>query len=151
MVPEMEKYEAALAKDKKQIGDWIGEFAKTIGVPQRTAELSIQRNNYYKDQFDDFLRKKMGISGIFGPLGRDAENLKGLKWSEFADEMGLLGPIPGFRNIMRGKTYGDVLDDYLAEKSKPIAGNQPNVPALSKEDAIKSQNVLNKHVPALNR
>ena len=147
MVPEMEKYEAALAKDKKQIGDWIGEFAKTIGVPPRTAELSIQRKNYYKEQFDDFLRKKMGISGVFGPLGRDAENLKGLKWSEFADEMGLLGPIPGFRNIMRGKTYGDVLDDYLAEKFVKQRGLLSASPVASQiPEATRSQaldNVMN--------
>ena len=61
--------------------------------------------------------------------------------------MGLLGPIPGFRNIMRGKTYGDVLDDYLAEKFVKQRGLLSASPVASQiPEATRSQaldNVMN--------
>lgn len=133
-LPEQRKINEAWTAEKSDMDRYITEYAKSLGLDPDIVAVGIaqkeplekgfnekgQRDNY-RDDFARFLSKKMGVKG--DPLSKQSDRLFPFQGSEFAEDFGLAGNIPGFRSIGKGKTYGEVLDTVLAEK---FGGNLPS-------------------------
>jgi hypothetical protein len=125
MQPELEKYRKAWTEEKNTISKYIKEFAESLGLDAELLENSLAVDEVtlpdpenpitIRQEFEQFLKEKQGGKKPF--LSRQADKLLPFSGSEFAKELGTEGYIPGFRSFGKGKTYGDVLDAYLAEKS----------------------------------
>lgn len=127
-IPELKRLNKAWDAEKSDINHYLNEYAKSLGLDADIVAASIAageqietafntqgQRETYRDDFDAFLGRKFGKKGK-GALEMDAERLFPFQKSEFADDFGMSGPIPGFRSIGKGKTYGDVLNVFLAEK-----------------------------------
>jgi len=69
-----------------------------------------------------------------------ADKLLPFTGSEFAGDFGMEGVIPGFRRFGKGKTYGDVLDAYLAEKV-PTSATSPQNQVAQPASTVKIKSV----------
>jgi hypothetical protein len=127
-IPELKRLNKAWDAEKSDINRYLNEYAKSLGLdadivaasiaagePMEAAFNAQGQRETYRDDFDAFLGRKFGKKGK-GALELDAERLFPFQGSEFADDFGMSGPIPGIRSIRKGKTYGDVLDVLLTEK-----------------------------------
>jgi len=134
MEPERQKLNQAWTQEKSQMAIYIKDFAKSLGLKPDLVENSLAINELtdpnteypvtIRAEFDAFLRNKKGVKGNF--LDMQADKLLPFTGSEFAGDFGMEGFIPGFRSFGKGKTYGDVLDAYLAEKVPTSAASPQN-------------------------
>lgn len=147
-LPEQKKINEAWTAEKSDMDRYITEYAKSLGLDPDIVAVGIAQKeplekgfnekgqrDTYRDDFARFLSKKMGIKG--DPLSKQSDRLFPFQGSEFAEDFGLSGNIPGFRSIGKGKTYGEVLDTVLAEK---FGGNTPEV-AKPVATGIKPSNI----------
>jgi hypothetical protein len=141
-IPELEKYEKAWTESKNEVRRGIERFAKGLNITPEEVEVSLAKDDDFpvpqssgrpiyvpvKKLLSDFLLGELDIKDKARPFWNlAADRLWPFQSSKYADRLGESGSIPGFRNIGRGKTYGNVLDTYLAEKSKPVASTAPQV------------------------
>ena len=148
MEPERQKLNQAWTQEKSQMATYIKDFAKSLGLKPDLVENSLAINELtdpnpeypvtIRAEFDAFLRNKKGVKGGF--LDMQADKLLPFTGSEFAGDFGMEGVIPGFRRFGKGKTYGDVLDAYLAEKV-PTSATSPQNQVAQPDSTVKIKSV----------
>lgn len=148
MEPERQKLNQAWTQEKSQMATYIKDFAKSLGLEPDLVENSLAINELtdpnpeypvtIRAEFDAFLRNKKGVKGNF--LDMQADKLLPFTGSEFAGDFGMEGVIPGFRRFGKGKTYGDVLDAYLAEKV-PTSATSPQNQVAQPAPTVKIKSV----------
>ena len=148
MEPERQKLNQAWTQEKSQMATYIKDFAKSLGLKPDLVENSLAINELtdpnpeypvtIRAEFDAFLRNKKGVKGGF--LDMQADKLLPFTGSEFAGDFGMEGVIPGFRRFGKGKTYGDVLDAYLAEKV-PTSATSPQNQVAQPASTVKIKSV----------
>lgn len=154
MQPEIKKINEAWTQEKEKVAKWINDYADSLGVYPEAVENSIRKGEFVepdsafnqqeqaqtvRDDLARFIRFKEGLEK--DPLKLKATKLEPFYKSEFAKEFGvkndfftnytptgILGSaITALGFLPSGeKTYGDVLDVYLAEKFPTSATSPQN-------------------------
>lgn len=154
MQPEIKKINEAWTQEKEKVAKWINDYADSLGVYPEAIENSIRKGEFVepdsafnqqeqaqtvRDDLARFIRFKEGLEK--DPLKLKATKLEPFHKSEFAKEFGvkndfftnytptgILGrAITALGFLPSGeKTYGDVLDAYLAEKVPTSATSPQN-------------------------
>jgi hypothetical protein len=154
MAPVLADYNKAWDAEKADMSSRIARFAESIGVTPEQAERAILENEEapirhlvpaptggWKRQdienpniparkaFELFVAKELGGKpGEEVLLNKRPDRFLPFEGSKFAPELGMQGPIPGFRSLGKGKTYEEVLDAYLKEKQSSAASSQATTP-----------------------
>lgn len=148
MAPVVAEYNKAWDAEKADMSSRIARFAKALGLTQGQAEDALRENDDlpvrhlvpartggWKRQdtqnpeipaqkaFELFVAEDLGGKpGDEVLLNKRPDRFLPFEGSKFAGELGMQGPIPGFRSLGKGKNYAEVLDVYLGEKQAPVAG-----------------------------
>ena len=148
MAPVVAEYNKAWDAEKADMSSRIARFAEALGLTQGQAEDALRENDALpvrhlvpapaegwkrqdtqnpdisaKEAFQLFIAKDLGGKpGDEILLNKRPDRFLPFEGSKFAGELGMQGPIPGFRSLGKGKNYAEVLDVYLGEKQAPVAG-----------------------------
>lgn len=148
MAPVVAEYNKTWDAEKADMSSRVARFAEALGITQEQAEDALRENDAlpvrhlvpapaegWKRQdtqnpeipaqkaFELFIAKDLGGKpGDEVLLNKRPDRFLPFEGSKFAGELGMQGPIPGFRSIGKGKNYAEVLDVYLKEKQPPVAG-----------------------------
>lgn len=147
MAPVVAEYNKTWDAEKDDMSSRIARFAETLGITQEQAEDALRENDAlpvrhlvpapvegWKRQdiqnpelpaqkaFELFVAKDLGGKpGDEVLLNKRPDRFLPFEGSKFAGELGMQGPIPGFRSLGKGKNYAEVLNVYLGEKQAPAA------------------------------
>lgn len=144
LAPELEKYSEKWTEAKTNLDQLIHKTASRLGVPKQALVNSLVAGEGIPNP-DDRGGKDISIPELINQTWqdehpeekgkgyhasmweRDHPLLEGFKKSKFANELGtkVLGFIPN------GKTFGDVLDAYVAERKNKGSGRMPSAPVSS--------------------
>jgi hypothetical protein len=154
MAPVVAEYNKTWDAEKAEMSSRIARFAEALGLTQEQAEYALREDDAlpvrhlvpaptegWKRQdtqnpdisarkaFELFVAKDLGGKpGDEVLLNKRPDRFLPFEGSKFAGELGMQGPIPGFRSLGKGKNYAEVLDVYLREKQPTVAGSQAAVP-----------------------
>jgi len=143
--PVVQQYNKAWSGIKSTMDNTLDEFAKSIssskdqvinslksgeliqGIPGYETSDADQGGVSVYRLLSDYFADKMGQKRSFGMnrpgLSQTVEELEVFRASPFAAKIGMRGPL----GLGGSKTWTDVLDVYLAEKTKPVASDVPRV------------------------
>jgi len=143
--PVVQQYNKAWSGIKSTMDKTLDEFAKSIssskdqvinslksgeliqGIPGYETSDADQGGVSVYRLLSDYFADKMGQKRSFGMnrpgLSQTVEELEVFRASPFAAKIGMRGPL----GLGGSKTWTDVLDVYLAEKTKPVASDVPRV------------------------
>lgn len=143
--PVVQQYNKAWSGIKSTMDKTLDEFAKSIssskdqvinslksgeliqGIPGYETSDADQGGVSVYRLLSDYFADKMGQERSFGMnrpgLSQKVEELEAFRASPFASKIGMRGPL----GLGGSKTWTDVLDVYLAEKTKPVASDVPRV------------------------
>lgn len=155
LAPELEKYSEKWTEAKTNLDQLIHKTASRLGVPKQALVNSLVAGEGIPNP-DDRGGKDISIPELINQTWqdehpeeqgkgyhasmweRDHPLLEGFKKSKFANELGtkVLGFIPN------GKTFGDVLDAYVAERKNKGGGRVPSAPVSSVAPQVSAPKII---------